>query len=103
MIDAKSLADGIDRFTDIVGRNPEGRIVATKLGEVLDYHNFVLRNYFKVAPVDFQQTLDEEGATDKALTKLAESINVEAEEPAGDEPEKKPANISVLPGLFGLT
>ncbi len=32
---------------------------ASKLGEVLDYHNFVLRNYFKAAPVDFQQTLDE--------------------------------------------
>ena len=32
---------------------------AAKLGEVLDYHNFVLRNYFKVKPVDFQQTLDE--------------------------------------------
>ncbi len=28
-----------------------------------------------------QQTLDEEGDTDKALTKLAERINVEAEEP----------------------
>ncbi len=32
---------------------------AAKLGEVLDYHNFVLRHYFKVATVDFQQTLDE--------------------------------------------
>ena len=32
---------------------------AAKLGEVLDYHNFVLRNYFKVKPVDFQATLDE--------------------------------------------
>jgi adenylosuccinate synthase len=32
---------------------------AAKLGEVLDYHNFVLRNYFKVTPVDFQKTLDE--------------------------------------------
>jgi ferritin-like metal-binding protein YciE len=31
-----------------------------------------------------QQTLDEEGDTDKALTKLAESINVEAEEPEHD-------------------
>jgi ferritin-like metal-binding protein YciE len=29
-----------------------------------------------------QQTLDEEGDTDKALTGLAESINVEADEPA---------------------
>jgi ferritin-like metal-binding protein YciE len=39
-----------------------------------------------------QQTLDEEGDTDKALTKLAESINVEAEEPAqdGEESEEAP-------------
>ena len=32
---------------------------AAKLGEVLDYHNFVLRSYFKVETVDFQKTLDE--------------------------------------------
>ncbi len=32
---------------------------AAKLGEVLDYHNFVLKNYFKASSVDFQQTLDE--------------------------------------------
>ena len=32
---------------------------AAKLGEVLDYHNFVLQNYYKVDPVDFQQVLDE--------------------------------------------
>ncbi|MGH8188073.1 MAG: adenylosuccinate synthetase, partial [Steroidobacteraceae bacterium] len=32
---------------------------AAKLGEVLDYHNFVLRHYFKAATIDFQQTLDE--------------------------------------------
>jgi adenylosuccinate synthase len=32
---------------------------AAKLGEVLDYHNFVLRNYFKAPTIDFQQTLDE--------------------------------------------
>jgi len=32
---------------------------AAKLGEVLDYHNFVLKNYFNVEPVDFQKTLDE--------------------------------------------
>ena len=32
---------------------------AAKLGEVLDYHNFVLRNYFKADTVPFQQTLDE--------------------------------------------
>ncbi len=32
---------------------------AAKLGEVLDYHNFVLKNYFNAATVDFQKTLDD--------------------------------------------
>ena len=32
---------------------------AAKLGEVLDYHNFVLKNYFHADTVDFQQTLDD--------------------------------------------
>lgn len=31
---------------------------AEKLREVLDYHNFYLTHYFKVAAVDFQHTLD---------------------------------------------
>jgi len=33
--------------------------LAAKLGEVLDYHNFVLRQYFQADTVDFQRTLDE--------------------------------------------
>jgi adenylosuccinate synthase len=32
---------------------------AAKLGEVLDFHNFVLQHYFHTDPVDFQQVLDE--------------------------------------------
>ncbi len=32
---------------------------AAKLGEVLDYHNFMLKNYYKVPTIDFHQTLDE--------------------------------------------
>ncbi len=32
---------------------------AAKLGEVLDYHNFVLKHYFQANTVDFQQTLEE--------------------------------------------
>ncbi|HEX7965834.1 MAG TPA: adenylosuccinate synthase [Gammaproteobacteria bacterium] len=32
---------------------------AAKLGEVLDYHNFVLKNYFRTEPVSFQQTLEQ--------------------------------------------
>ena len=33
---------------------------AAKLGEVLDFHNFVLQNYFKQPAVDFQKTLDQQ-------------------------------------------
>ncbi|WP_189941923.1 adenylosuccinate synthase [Sulfuriferula thiophila] len=32
---------------------------AAKLGEVLDYHNFILKNYFNTDIVDFSQTLEE--------------------------------------------
>lgn len=33
--------------------------LAAKLGEMLDYHNFVLKNYFNAPIVDFQKTLDD--------------------------------------------
>lgn len=32
--------------------------LAAKLGEVLDYHNFTLKHYFKTSTLDFQQLLD---------------------------------------------
>ena len=32
---------------------------AAKLGEILDFHNFLLKNYFKADPVDFDRTLDD--------------------------------------------
>ncbi len=31
---------------------------AAKLGEVLDFHNFILKNYFNAPVVDFQETLE---------------------------------------------
>ncbi|WP_177166537.1 adenylosuccinate synthase [Nitrosomonas sp. Nm51] len=33
--------------------------LASKLGEILDYHNFVLKNYFNAPIIDFQKTLDD--------------------------------------------
>ena len=33
---------------------------AAKLGEILDFHNFVLQHYFKLPAVDFQKTLDQQ-------------------------------------------
>jgi adenylosuccinate synthase len=35
------------------------RHFATRLAEVLEYHNFILEHYFKVTPLDYQQMLDE--------------------------------------------
>ncbi|MGB5579323.1 MAG: adenylosuccinate synthase [Woeseia sp.] len=32
---------------------------AAKLGEVLDFHNFILKNYFRTDTVDFARTLDD--------------------------------------------
>jgi adenylosuccinate synthase len=32
---------------------------ASKLAEVMEYHNFMLTNYYKSKPVDFQETLDQ--------------------------------------------
>ncbi len=32
---------------------------AAKLAEVMDYHNFVLKNYFQVETVDYRKTLDD--------------------------------------------
>ena len=32
---------------------------AARLAEVLEYHNFALEHYFKVAPLDYQQMLDQ--------------------------------------------
>jgi adenylosuccinate synthase len=50
---------------------------AAKLGEVLDYHNFVLRHYFKVEPVDFQRTLDEALELAERLKPMAADVSAE--------------------------
>jgi adenylosuccinate synthase len=42
------------RLEDIFHREQ----LAAKLGEVLDFHNFVLRHYFQTTPIDFQEVLD---------------------------------------------
>jgi len=50
---------------------------ASKLGEVLDYHNFVLRNYFHAPTVDFQKTLDETLALGAKLKPLVADVSAE--------------------------
>jgi adenylosuccinate synthase len=50
--------DKVARRAIRVGDLYHREILAAKLGELLAYHNFVLKNYYKVDPVDFQETLD---------------------------------------------
>jgi len=47
---------------------------AVKLKEVLDYHNFVLQNYFNEPPVDFQKTYDEAMAHAKVMQPLVMDV-----------------------------
>jgi len=50
---------------------------AAKLGEVLDYHNFVLRNYFHADVVDFQKTLDDTLALAARLKPMVADVSGE--------------------------
>ncbi len=47
---------------------------AEKLGEILDYHNFVLKNYLGAETVDFQKTLDGAMAIAPRLTKMIADV-----------------------------
>jgi adenylosuccinate synthase len=47
---------------------------AAKLGEVLDFHNFVLQRYYGAAPVDFQRTLDEQLALAARVAPLVTDV-----------------------------
>jgi adenylosuccinate synthase len=50
---------------------------AAKLGEVLDFHNFVLQRYFRESPVDFQKTLDEQLAYAETIAPLVTDVTLE--------------------------
>ncbi len=50
---------------------------AAKLGEVLDFHNFVLQRYFRQSPVDFQKTLDEQLAHAETIAPLVTDVTLE--------------------------
>lgn len=47
---------------------------AEKLREVMEYHNFVLENYYKVEPIDFQKTLDDTLAMAEQILPMASDI-----------------------------
>ena len=47
---------------------------AAKLGEILDFHNFVLQRYFDAAPIDFQQVLESNLALGERLKPLVADV-----------------------------
>jgi adenylosuccinate synthase len=47
---------------------------AAKLGEVLDYHNFVLQNYYRTETVVFNQVLDEALALQEVIAPMVADI-----------------------------
>ncbi|MFC3606851.1 adenylosuccinate synthase [Stutzerimonas tarimensis] len=58
--------------------NPER--FARKLRELLEYHNFMLQNFYKVEPVDFQQTLEDALAFAEALKPMVLDVTVRLHE-----------------------
>lgn len=47
---------------------------AAKLGEMLDYHNFVLKNYFNASIIDFQRTMDEALAQSERIKPMVADV-----------------------------
>jgi adenylosuccinate synthase len=53
---------------------------ASKLGEVLDFHNFVLQHYYRQPAVDFQKTLDAQLAMAERIAPLVTDVTRALEE-----------------------
>ncbi len=53
---------------------------AAKLGEVLDFHNFVLQKYFQLPTIDFQQVLDESLSQAERIKPLVTDITAVLEQ-----------------------
>src|SRR6266853_6898095 len=47
---------------------------AAKLGEILDFHNFLLQHYYRLATVDFQKTLDAQLAMGEQIAPLVTDV-----------------------------
>jgi len=53
---------------------------ASKLGEILDFHNFALQHYYRQPPVDFQKTLDTQLAMAERIAPLVTDVTRALEE-----------------------
>jgi adenylosuccinate synthase len=64
------------RLADILQRDR----LAARLGEMLDFHNFVLSRYFSAETIDFQRTLDELVAQADRVEPLISDVSVRLRE-----------------------
>jgi adenylosuccinate synthase len=60
------------RLADVMQRDR----LAARLGEMLDYHNFVLSRYFSAETIDFQRTLDDLIAQAERVAPLIADVSV---------------------------
>ena len=66
--------DKVARRALRVGDLFERERFAAKLGEIVDYHNFLLHQYYHVAPVDFQRILESTLALGERLKPLVADV-----------------------------
>lgn len=67
--------DKVARRAIRVGDLERHALLAARLGEALDLHNFVLRRYFNAEPVDFQSTLDELHQQAETLVPMIDDVS----------------------------
>jgi adenylosuccinate synthase len=58
---------------------------AAKLGELLDFHNFVLQHYYRLPPLDFQKTLDEQLTQGEKIKPLVTDVTRALQELRGTD------------------
>ena len=58
---------------------------AAKLGEILDYHNFLLKNYFKADPIDFASTLESAMSAAEVVAPITADVTQILQDHADDD------------------
>jgi len=76
--------DKVARRAVRVGDLFHRELLASKLGELADHHNFMLRHYFRAEPVDFQETLERTLALGEDIAPMVTDVTGWLETLAGE-------------------
>jgi adenylosuccinate synthase len=77
--------DKVARRAVRVGDLFQRQSFAARLGEMLDFHNFVLQHYYRLPAVDFQQTLDQQLAMAARIAPLVTDVTRALQELRGSD------------------